>query len=112
MVVNVNLVMQVTALLQSYPKNLGADKSDQTVLVWITVELMAFFAIIASSIAFLFTRSLTKLELILDDIPEKMQLPEIDTIVATTKTYEAFSQFYCQCAVSIGIFWFLRNFEK
>jgi hypothetical protein len=85
MLIYVNMIFGVSELMFMYPKpvpihypSLGIN----AVYYWLTVEITAFVAIVASNIIFLMCRTCFHHKVQIDKVAERKQLPNVDTITA------------------------------
>lgn len=106
----------ISRLMGYFP--VGYEITDNEVLtavyVWLQIEWVTFVAIIVSNVCFLLLRSCFHHKIRVEDVPERMQLPGIDTIVAIQSIANQFNSQYVPAIISFVIFYRtgqLRSFQ-
>jgi hypothetical protein len=106
----------ISRLMGYFP--VGYELTENEVLtavyVWLQIEWVAFVAIIVSNVCFLLLRSCFHHKIRVEDVPERMQLPGIDTIVAIQSIANQFNSQYVPAIISFVIFYRtgqLRSFQ-
>lgn len=107
MLVYLNMLFQVTFLMQHYPPKFDYQKKDNPLaqnftgcLVWLMIEYTAFLSIIISNVMFLFFRTVLHHKIQLDKVPERKQLPAVDTIVAIKEVSNSFNAMFIPASMS------------
>lgn len=106
MLVSLNLVFAIARVMFLFPQPVDyqADTSSSAIFIWMTTELYTFICTIISNVLFLALRSCIHHKIQLDKVPERKQLPAIDTIVAITEVAAAFNSVWIPFLVSMVIF--------
>jgi hypothetical protein len=74
------------------------------VLIWLEIEWVAFTATLFSNCIFLAMRTCNHHKVKVEEVPERMQLPGIDTIVAIETVSNTFNSQYVPAIISFIIF--------
>lgn len=106
MLIYINMLFGVTTLLQMYPGKIDYEEDARTgaTFIWLTVEWLTFLAIIISNILFLAFRSCFHHKIQLDKVPERKQLPNIDTIIAVQEVANAFNSMWVPTIISVVLY--------
>lgn len=72
--------------------------------LWLEVEWLVFLGTLISNAVFIALRSFVRHKIQLDHIPEKKQLPNIDTILAIVEVANSFNAQIIPSFVSINLF--------
>jgi hypothetical protein len=74
------------------------------VYIWFEIEWVVFISTLMSNCIFLMLRSCMHHKVKVEEVPERMQLPGIDTIVAIETVVNTFNSQYVPAIISISIF--------
>lgn len=85
-IVYLYLILQITQVMCLYPRPMLWSGEENIALastyMWFQIEIGVFMSLIFSNAIFLALRTCARNKLRLDNIPERKQLPEVDTILA------------------------------
>jgi hypothetical protein len=92
MILQVFLILSVSNTLCIYPNPMiFSDFEIAGTFLWFEVELLVFNGTLLSNMIFIFFRTLVRHKIVLDQVPEKKQLPNIDTILALKNVANVFN---------------------
>ena len=93
MILMVNLIAQVTECMYCFPQPFAwllLPEGLRSIFLWFEIEWCVFVGTLFSNVLFIALRTQIRHKIQLDRVPEKKQLPGIDTIVAIQEVANAF----------------------
>jgi hypothetical protein len=86
-----------------------ADSGLSSVMIWFEIEWLVFIGTVLSNMLFLALRTCMRHKIQLDQVPERKQLPGVDTIIAIQEVANAFNAQYVPMIVSMFLFFQPNN---
>lgn len=104
MILQINMILEASLGMDNYswpiPPDYQKSLQWESSYIWLEIEQLVFIAILASNVFFILIRSCIRHKLQLDQIDEKRQLPNVDTIIAVSEVANAFHAQFVPCFVN------------
>lgn len=94
MIIYVNMLLLTTKIMYYFPAphNWSADPNADACFIFLEIQWIVFLGTILANMLFIMLRTCIRHKIQLDQVPERKQLPQIDTIVAIKEVSDAFCQ--------------------
>lgn len=107
MLIMILLIQEITNIMYVFPQPIDwihAPYQAVGCYIWLELEWMIFSATLISNVVFIMVRSCVRHKIQLDQVPERKQLPNVDTIIAIKEVVDAFCAQLVPFFVSMLIF--------